>query len=530
MQINVSTSEEAEVVLLTLQQRFSLSSKNQLIRIAFAYSLSRDTRFTLQDYSNSNAKGNPYKEFTLVGDYRTYYIALLCQHYGIYKNDVDIPKYFKLHIDDGLLLLNGLFAESSNYNLSDFLLEYIERGIDALEQSEVSNDAIWFDKETRHLKVNDKGYFDGALKLHVGDELKSNAPIYSTLNDTAVHNNAHVAVAGNSGTGKTQFALEVLRQFVEVSSGQVNFIYLDFKGLKKDDVSALMPFFEKTNTTYIDAPQVPFPLNPISFIDNVNEKNKIMGINKLVDIITHYSKIGKNQQQTLKDAVRDAFDDTKGGAYPSFQDIYELAMAAEGNKPSTLKEVLESLSELELFETKVDPKKSIFNQNYYLSLSGDLPKNVRFTSVFLIINYIYNNFMNMENAPVNDGLQAIRYVLLIDEAHVIFKDKKSQDLLEKILREIRSKGVSVILLSQGIEEFNQPSFDFSSMCETAFLMDIKDKTNLRMMSKFLGLGEKENNLLARNMENIQKGQAVSNLKEFKKAELFEVGQFWKSLK
>jgi DNA sulfur modification protein DndE len=31
------------------------------------------------------------------------------------------------------------------------------------------------------------------------------------------------------------------------------------------------------------------------------------------------------------------------------------------------------------------------------------------------------------------------------------------------------------------------------------------------------------------MENIQKGQAVSNLKEFKKGELFEVGQFWKSL-
>ena len=50
-----------------------------------------------------------------------------------------------------------------------------------------------------------------------------------------------------------------------------------------------------------------------------------------------------------------------------------------------------------------------------------------------------------------------------------------------------------------------------------------------MMSKFLGLSEKEPTLLARNMEAIQKGQAVSNLKGFKKAELFEVGQFWKSL-
>lgn len=527
MQINVATSEVTEEILGRLSQRFSLASKNILMRIALSYSITRGRKLSLSDIEDN--KGNPYKEITLVGKYRSYYIAIICQHYGIYKTDLDIPKYFKLHIDNGLRLLDKLFTESSNYGFTDFLLEHIERGIDSLEQSVTNNEPILFDKNIRHLKVSDKSYFDGALKMLIGQELKTKKPIYATLNDTTVHNNAHIAVAGNSGTGKTQFALEILRQFVEVSNGAVNFIYLDFKGLKKDDVAGLTPFFEKTQTTFIDAPQVPFPLNPMSFIDTVNEKNKIMGINKLVDIITNYSNIGKNQQQTLRDATKDVFQGLKNGEYPSFKDIYDRVLDMEGSKASTLKEILESLSELDLFETQNDAQKSIFNQNYYLSLSGDLPNAIRFTSVFLIINYIYNNFMNMENAPVNAHLQAIRYVLLIDEAHVIFKDRKAQDLLEKILREIRSKGVSVVLLSQGIEEFNQQSFDFSSMCETAFLMDIKDKTNLKMMSKFLGLGEKENTLLARNMENIQKGQAVSNLKEFKKAELFEVGQFWKSL-
>ena len=497
------------------------------MRIALAYSLTRGRK--LHNNKPEDTKGNPYKEVTIVGNYRSYYIALVCQFYDIYKTDSDIPKYFKLHIDDGLRLLEKLFSESSNYNLSDFLLEHIERGIDSLEQTVGTNEPILYDEKTRHLKIANKGYFDGALKMLVGKTLKGESPIYATLNDTNLHNNAHIAVAGNSGTGKTQFALEILRQFVEVSNGAVNFIYLDFKGLKKDDVAALTPFFEKTQTTFIDAPQVPFPLNPMSFIDTVNEKNKIMGINKLVDIVTNYSNIGKNQQQTLRDATKDVFQGLKNGVYPSFKDIYDRVLDMEGNKASTLKEILGSLSELDLFETTTDAKKSIFNQNFYLSLSGDLPNAIRFTSVFLIINYIYNNFMNMENAPVNDKMQGIRYVLLVDEAHVIFKDRKSQDLLEKILREVRSKGVSVVLLSQGIEEFNQQSFDFSSMCETAFLMDIKDKTNLKMMSKFLGLGEKDNTILARNMENIQKGQAVSNLKEFKKAELFEVGQFWKSL-
>ena len=527
MQINISTSQETEEILGRLTSKFSLTSKNILMRIALAYSLTRGRKLDLA--KTEDTKGNPYKEFTVVGNYRTYYIALICQFYGIFKTDSDISKYLKLHIDDGLRLLDRLFLESSNYNFSDFLLEHIERGIDSLEQAVTTNDPILYDASVRGLKVSEKGYFEGVLKMLIGKNLKDDSPIYATLNDTNEHNNAHIAVAGSSGTGKTQFALEILRQFVEVSGGAVNFIYLDFKGLKKDDVADLTPFFNKTQTTFIDAPQVPFPLNPMSFIDTVNEKNKIMGINKLVDIITHYSNIGKNQQQTLRDAVKDIFQSLKSGVYPSFRDIYDRVLDMEGSKASTLKEILNSLGELDLFETKTDAKKSIFNENYYLSLSGDLPDSIRFTSVFLIINYIYNNFMNMENAPVNDKLQAIRYVLLIDEAHVLFKDRKSQDLLEKILREIRSKGVCVVLLSQGIKEFDQQSFDFSSMCETAFLMDIKDKTNLRMMSKFLGLSEKESTLLARNMENIQKGQAVSNLKEFKKAELFEVGQFWKSL-
>ena len=76
-----------------------------------------------------------------------------------------------------------------------------------------------------------------------------------------------------------------------------------------------------------------------------------------------------------------------------------------------------------------------------------------------------------------------------------------------------------MLLSQGIEEFNQPSFDFSSMCETAFLFDIKDKTNLKMVQKFMGVGDRDAVKLKSSLESIQKYQVVSNLKEFRVADL-----------
>lgn len=138
---------------------------------------------------------------------------------------------------------------------------------------------------------------------------------------------------------------------------------------------------------------------------------------------------------------------------------------------------------------------------------------------------MYNTFMNMENTPVENNIKGMRYVILIDEAHVVFKERKYQNILEKMLREIRSKGVAVVLLSQGIEEYNQPDFDFSTMCEIAFLLDIKDK-NLRVMEKFLGLSGGNGKIIARSMERIEKGQAISNIKEFELAKLFKINQFW----
>ena len=136
----------------------------------------------------------------------------------------------------------------------------------------------------------------------------------------------------------------------------------------------------------------------------------------------------------------------------------------------------------------------------------------------------------MESTPTENGYRGMRYVLLIDEAHVIFKEKKYQEILDKILREFRSKGVSTVLLSQGIAEFNQPGFDFSSNCEISYLLNIKDKTNSKAINKFLGLSDKEGITSARSLEKISKGQAISNMKEFDKGKLFKIAQFWQNNK
>jgi DNA sulfur modification protein DndE len=524
MQINVRTSEANQDIVRQLTAKLPAGTKENVIaRIALGYSLQSGKKFLTSEFSLYDSKGKEYKDHILFDEkYRAFYIALICQHYGIYKTDDNIPRYIKLHIDHGLILMDNLFRSNNNYTFLDFLTEHLDKGISMLDIVKVSLDAVKNNNQSI-----EKTYFSESMKLLIGHKLNvKDEAIILNFNDTIAYNNNHIAIAGDSGVGKTQFALQLLMEISEKSNYHVNFIYLDFKGLKEGDLIGLQPFFEKNKAKFIDAPKTPFPVNPLSFIDSINDVNKQMGIDKFVDIICKYSNIGIKQRGKLREATNEAFIAKYPGEYPSFPEINEQLLDIVGDKRDTLTEIIDELSRYNIF--KEDKKAGSFlNQNIYLSLSGDLSNSVRFTSLFLIVNYIYNVFMNMESTPVENNYRSMRYVLLIDEAHVIFKEKKYQDILEKILREIRSKGVSVILLSQGIEEFNQPTFDFSSMCAISFLLRMKDKANTKVINKFLGFSDRDGTKAYRSLENIETGQAISNIKEFPKGELFEIAQFYK---
>lgn len=523
MQINVKTSAANQVVVSNLTQKLLGGVKENIIaRVALGYSLSLGKRFQQNEFNTYDSQGKEYKDHILFDSAnRDFYIALICQAYGINKNNELIPKYVKLHIDHGLQQINYLFENRPQYTFFDFLVEHLGKGVDAIEDAPVPLDAV----KNNNQHIN-KTTFTGPIDIKIGYSPKTHEPITFCFNNTKIYNNQHIAVAGKSGSGKSQFALEFLRQLVIKTQGQVNFLFLDFKGISKEDQQKMSDFFTATHTTCINAPDEPFPLNPLSFIDNINKTNKLMGINKFVDIITKYSNIGKVQQQTLKDAVVEAFNRQTSGDYPSLKEVYEIIMENEG-KPDSLTEIMSRLTEYELFASKVNNPNVFLNNNYYLSLKGELDNTVRFTSVFLIINYIFNVFSNMGNTDVNGDYREMRYVLMIDEAHDLFREKKSLEILEIILRKMRSFGVSVFLLSQGIAEYNTANFDFSQECETAFLLPINDMANIKAINKFLGLTQKDGTTAIRNLENLNNGQAVSNIKEYPRTAVFDVVQYWK---
>lgn len=125
---SIKTSKENKIVVTELSRKFNLGAENIIARIALTYSLSQDRLLSLVDIADS--QGKEYSKNVLFGNNMPYYVGLVCVKYGLYKTDKDIPKYVKLHIDDGLQLMNKELRENPNLNGYDYLIDKITHGLE----------------------------------------------------------------------------------------------------------------------------------------------------------------------------------------------------------------------------------------------------------------------------------------------------------------------------------------------------------------------------------------------------------------
>lgn len=127
---SIKTSRSNKYIVTDLSRKFNLGAENIIARIALTYSLSKDRLLSLTDISDS--QGKEYSKNVLFGSNLPYYIGLICVKYGIYKTDKDIPKYIKLHIDDGLQLMNKELRDNPNLNGYDYLIDKITNGLEEI--------------------------------------------------------------------------------------------------------------------------------------------------------------------------------------------------------------------------------------------------------------------------------------------------------------------------------------------------------------------------------------------------------------
>ena len=124
---HIKTSKENRDVVAVLTRKLNLGTENIISRIALTHSLSLDRKLDLSEIQNSG--GKEYSTKVLFGDYADFYLSMVALHYNLHISDKDLGKYIKMHIDDGLSLINEEFSNNTNMDGFDFLANKLEQKI-----------------------------------------------------------------------------------------------------------------------------------------------------------------------------------------------------------------------------------------------------------------------------------------------------------------------------------------------------------------------------------------------------------------
>ncbi len=124
---HIKTSSKNREVVAQLTRKFNLGAENIIARIAIGYSLQSGTRFSPLDVKDSG--GKEYNKNVLFGNFYFMYESLICTHYQITSNDKDLPRYFKMHLDDGLERIVNDVIDNPNLVGYDYLFDKIHNGL-----------------------------------------------------------------------------------------------------------------------------------------------------------------------------------------------------------------------------------------------------------------------------------------------------------------------------------------------------------------------------------------------------------------
>lgn len=518
----IATSEANKPVVLRIKGLFDFPDHRIGGQIAFALSIQRNKRFDLSTMDKIDNKGYGYPE-SLLGEINRQsndgiYHALLNQYYNRRLSEDEFAKLVKLHIDDGFETFNkDIIQNDKGKNAHiDYLLSAIKYGLKLTS----APTPITTSSETENIPA-----FGGLLNIELGQDSKSEEPFLLRINDENEFDSQHFAVAGMNGSGKTQLIKDVLYQINKASNNELKYIFLDYKGEGKSD--KLQSFLKATQAQFIDIQETPFKFNPLTYINLANERSRNLDVKSFRDTIASIDKrIGVKQKQYLEQALDKCFEESmKKGLYPSIQDVYEmlLELYEESNqKPDSLSSIVKELAD-GIFDADFDPNLKLYNDSFYINLPPTLPDAVRQAAVFLILNYLLSEFIKCNDVQPNaQRIKPIRYIIVIDEAHAYLKNKNMAEVLEKLLRMIRSKGVIIMMLSQGVQEYKQRDFDFTSQVKIPILLNVQHK-DIKTAKSFLGTPSSEHPMKEA-LKKLDKGKGVVNFSEPK---LLDINMFWK---
>ena len=286
----------------------------------------------------------------------------------------------------------------------------------------------------------------------------------------------HVCVTGMSGSGKTTFALNVLRNFIEKKKPFLVFDWKkSFRPIMKEDPSVMC--FTIGNDSISNL-----------FKTNINRPPKGVSpkewINTLCDLLTECFSVSFGVHKVLLETLDEIF---KGwgvyegsGLYPNWEHVKRMlevkARDSKGRETGWYESALRVATVLTFGDfgkvVNYDGKKSLsmedlFDKKVVFEMNSLSNIEKKFFCEY-ILTYIYKLKKAGEGRTKEEGFD---HAILVDEAHNVFLKRNtnfmSESVTDMIYREMREYGTSLICLDQHASKLSDTVVG-NSACHIAF--------------------------------------------------------------
>lgn len=382
--------------------------------------------------------------------------SIICERFGLTNfSDVLKQEYYQNAMEYGAALLKERVNDSS------FIWNYLSF------YSPSENEEV-----PRHIDPEQIS----PIYLELGTD-DSGDPVTIHFNHEST--SQHMAVCGKANSGKTQFGLELSSQIKE-QSRDTSIIFVD---LVKGDVASNKAFLDLIGGKSINVKKEGLPFNPFQLPCRDEEEIKALaGL-----FLSQQPKVGPKQSVGLFRLLSGAMDRHKHLDMDTFFQEMEQHYEEENKDYDTLYELFHTLNISGMFPKHGEVKgNTLYNQSFVLNMKEVIGAGrEKELYVFFFLYHLYKEVTLLpDDAPIDPltGSRHIRTVVLMDEAHAYLGTK--YPLIDKMVRELRAKGVALVFITQGFGDLDR-EFQISSQLSQIFLL--KSDNSQKSVEKALAI-------------------------------------------
>ena len=440
-----SSSKDTENLTKELKRALGLESNYQVVKLAMGVSMSLDS---FPKINKSGASNNIIKGHILFGkEELPLWVGLLITNYLYHhpdeENNVSITMLqlsVRTHWDNGVKIMNEIW-QNCNKDENQFWTNILKKYAH-LPESTISNDTI-----TDKYKP-----LSGAIRLALGHIVDHNEKTFEHILNGQGYS-PHIAIMGQAGSGKTQILTQILCQIREQANCPI--ILVD---LGKGDLANRSDLIQKFQAKVISVPESPIPLDMFHVADINNKQQTTAAMENFRDAFIQITdKLGAKQKDNIAKSLLPLF---RSKYKISFNDIKNTIETYYSNNNISIDTVISTINSLtlhHLFDPIFSPNE-FFKKSWIITFANARTEIKKF-SVCLLLSALDCYLKQQPESPLDENsYRNINLIFAVDEARELLN--MNHDGLANNIRLHRSKGLSVILVSQSPDDYDGRRDDY----------------------------------------------------------------------